>query len=350
MNERRLKLSTGSTLLNLACSGDASYGMLTGRYYWMVGDSSSGKTFLTLTSMAEAAINPEFDGYDFVFDNAEDGALMDVEKYFGPGLANRMIPPAQSEDGGPKHSTTAEEFYFFLDDRIQSVKNGKSKPFIYLLDSMDALSTTYEGKKFEEKKKASRKGTDAKGDYGDGKAKLNSTYIRRVVAELRDTNSILIILSQTRDNIDAGMFEPAKTNAGGHALKFYASWQLWSSVGARLTKEVNGNTRQIGVISKIAIKKNRMSGKEWSVEVPIYWSFGIDDIGSCVDFLLAENKWEKNKSGVIVASDFEYSGRRDDLIRHVESEGLESELRELVQEVWKDIEKKCVIDRKSRYQ
>jgi len=54
-------LSTGSTLLNLACSGRVNGGFLKGFYYFIVGDSKSGKTFLSLTCLAEASINKDFD-------------------------------------------------------------------------------------------------------------------------------------------------------------------------------------------------------------------------------------------------------------------------------------------------
>ena len=89
----RLKLHSGSTLINLACSGNPDWAMLSGAYYWMVGDSSSGKTVLTVGCLAEASINPAFDGYDLVFDNAEDGAMMPIEKFYGKRLADRIDHP-----------------------------------------------------------------------------------------------------------------------------------------------------------------------------------------------------------------------------------------------------------------
>jgi hypothetical protein len=82
-------LSTGSTLLNLACSGKVSGGFIKGHYYHFVGDSSSGKTFLCLTCLAEAAINPHFDDYQLIHDDAENGSLFDFGKFFGPKMAGR---------------------------------------------------------------------------------------------------------------------------------------------------------------------------------------------------------------------------------------------------------------------
>ena len=38
-------VSTGSTLLNLASTGKIDNGFAKGKYYYIVGDSASGKTF-----------------------------------------------------------------------------------------------------------------------------------------------------------------------------------------------------------------------------------------------------------------------------------------------------------------
>jgi recombination protein RecA len=343
-------LSTGSTLLNLALSGRADGGIPAGKYAYFVGDSSSGKTFLALTALAEAQLSEHFKGHRIIFDNAEDGALMDFNRYFGPTVASKLEPARVDKDGDPQPSSTIEEFYFNLDDALDKAEKGK--PFIYVLDSMDSLSSDYEGKKFDEAKTASRKGKDAKGSYGDGKAKTNSTYLRRAVARIRDTGSVLIIISQTRDNIDAGMFEPSKTRSGGHALKFYAAVEIWSSVAGKLKKTVHGKDRQIGIVAKLSVKKNRITGKEWSVAVPLYWSTGIDDVGSCVDYLVDEKQWKKDGSGQIDGSgDFKGCvGYREQVIKYVEDSELEDDLRELTADVWKMVEVACTVERKQRYE
>lgn len=336
-------LSTGCTTLNLACTGKAEGGFVKGKYYFFVGDSESGKTFLMLTCLAEASINKNFDKYRFIYDDVEDGALMDFEKFFGKAAADRIEPP-RVIDGVPVYSDTIEDFYHHVDDA------GKAGvPFIYLLDSMDALSSESEGKKFDENKTAIRKGKDSKGSYGDGKAKINSSHLRRVISILRDTGSILIILNQTRDNIDAGMFESKKTRSGGRALKFYAALEMWSSAGKRLEKTYRNKKRQLGVMCRVHVKKNRLTGKDRTIEIPILHSHGIDDLASCVLYLVDEGHWKRNKEGAIAATDFDFSGRQDKLIAHIEENGLEKDLRLLVTEVWNEIEAACVVERKSRY-
>lgn len=336
-------LSTGSTLLNLACTGYPDGGFWKGGFFYIVGMSQAGKTFLARTCLAEAVRNKNFDDYRIIDDDCENGALMDTAKYFGQALADRIETPAVDEDGFPLYSDTIEDFYFNIDDALND-----DRPCIYLLDSQDALSSNYEGKKFEEKKKASRGGPMAKGDYGDGKAKIHSSGLRYIKAKLRDTGSILIMTGQSRDNVGGGPFEPKETRSGGRALKFYAMMELWMSVGKVLKKNVKGQDRKIGINSKIRVVKNRGTGRDRNVEFPIYYSVGIDDTGGCLDYLISEGHW-KNKKGIIKAVELNFEGRRDALIQHIEENNYISDLKNIVTKVWNEIEILCEVSRRSRY-
>lgn len=336
-------LSTGSTLLNLGCTGKPNGGFVMGGCYLFVGDSSSGKTWLALSCFAEACQLSRYAGYKLVYDNVEDGAMMSMEKFFGKAVADRLEPPCRDKSGSPVYSETVEDFYFNAHDVLSK------GPCIYILDSMDALSSGSEQKKFEEKKTAARKGKldKVKGDYGDGKAKSNSTNLRQLLGPIKKHGSILIIICQTRDNIDAFSFEK-KTRAGGRALKFYSTFELWTSVVSKIKKTVKGTQRQVGIMVRVAIKKNRLSGKEWSVDVPIYYSFGIDDVGACVDYLVAEKHWPATDTK-ITATEFEIEGTKDAVIRYIEENAEEKKLRNIVASVWADIEKACSLKRKPRY-
>jgi RecA/RadA recombinase len=340
-------LSTGSTMLNLACTGHPERGFIKGHYYFLVGDSKSGKTFLSLTCLAEAARNPNFDGYRFIYDNAEEGAIMDVKRFFGSKVYKRLQPPsfafAQSGPEAPIYSETVEDFYYYLDDYIK-----KGEPFIYILDSMDSLSSRAERDKFDKTKKATRgQKEDIAGSYGDGKAKVNSANLRQFIRPLKKSKSILIIINQTRDNLGFG-FEK-KTRSGGRALRFYATIEMWSSVKKKIKRTARGKQRAIGVQCKIDIKKNRIIGREPSILMPIYNTYGIDDLGSCVDFLVEEGHWKKKKSNII-APEFNLKAPRGRIIAEVEMEGAEKELRDLVWGVWKDIEEALTVKRKKRYE
>lgn len=348
-------VSTGSTLLNLACSDRANGGFAKGKYYYLVGDSTSGKTWLSLTCFAEASINANFANYDFYFDDVEDGALMNIAQYFGQRVADRMKSPGDVR-GEPGSSTTVESFYYNLDDCIKHAKK-KGRPFIYVLDSQDSLDSSSAAGKFEEQKEAFQKGKDSAGSYGDGKAKAHSENIRRALIGLRETDSILIIIGQTRDNLGFG-FEK-KSRSGGKSLRFYATLEMWASVKEKIKKNVKGKPRTIGVVSEVQIKKNRFTGANHTIQIPIYHSVGIDDVGSCVDYLLEEKHWTlakgkreddaDDKARPIEAPEFEFTGSRGALIRHIEENNYEQDLQNLVQGVWEEIKESCAVHRKNKY-
>lgn len=335
-------LSTGSTLLNLACTGRHSGGFPKGRATLIVGDSDTGKSWLSLTCMAEACASREFDDYLLIHDDAEGGALMDMSKYFGDKAANRIEPPRKDADGNPLYSVTVEDLY----DRLDELQDA-GQPFIYVVDSMDVLTTEGEQKKLKEQKTARNKGKESAGSYGDGKAKINSSRLRVVTNRLRETGSILIMINQTRDNIGFGAVYQPKTRSGGHALKFYARLELWLSPGGTIKKTIKGKPRKLGIVTKVRIEKNSITGKRRMVEVPILYSSGIDDVGANIDFLVNEGQWKMRKM-TIDAEDFEIEGTKESIVKHIEDNGLEGDLRKLVAMVWKEIESASVLKRKKR--
>jgi RecA/RadA recombinase len=326
-------LRTGSTLLDLALTGRVQGGLAMGRYFWFVGDSSSGKTFFTLTCLAEAARTKRFDNYRFIYNNVEDGALMDWTKFFGSRVAERVELV---------ESVKATDFYH------HAFKAFDGGPCIYILDSMDGLQGDKEEAKLKEKMNA-KAGTKVKGDYGDGKAKQNSQYIRQLLAKARDSRSILIVVSQTRDNFDE--YGPDKVVSGGHALKYYATAQMWSSRSGIIKRTYRDNDVQTGIRVRMQIKKNRLSGKEWEAEIPIYHTYGIDNIGSCVEYLTDWKHWAKaDKGATITAPELDFEGPQAKLIKKIEEDGLERDLQAIVGDVWAAVEEACALKRKPRYE
>jgi len=340
---KRNLLGSGSTLLNLACTGRPEGAFLKGKYFYIVGDSASGKTFLSMSCFAEATLNKYFRRYRLIYDNIEDGCLIDLEALFNKQVASRVEAPAYNEDGTPLHSDTVEEFYYNVDDAIE-----KGVPFIYILDSMDGLSSDAEGSKFQEQKEAHRRGKETAGSYGDGKAKKNSEHLRKVLSGIRATKSILIVLSQTRDNLGFGFKK--KTRSGGRALRFYATVEIWTSVVKAIRKTVNGKPRQIGVQVKADVQKNRITGKLHQVTMSIYPTYGIDDTGSMIDYLVDEGAATKRGSRIQISDlDVEEPMARDALIRHIESNSLVEALRAAVWTCWLDVEEAKSLEREKRY-
>lgn len=337
-------LSTGCTLLNLALSGHTRFGFLPGKYYLLVGDSNSGKTFVSMSCFAEAVKNPAFANHRLVYDNIEDGMLMDVEHLFGKGVVERLCPPKGTVDD-PQFSENIEDFYYNLDDLAK-----KKKPFIYVLDSMDSLTSHDEAKKFDEQKKAHQAGKDAAGSYGDGKAKKNSANLRKILTNLRDTGSILIIISQTRDNI-TGYGEP-KTRSGGRALSFYATVVFWTTLIGYIKRTVRGKERKIGTYVAIQTKRNRITGKLGEIITAIYPSYGIDDIGSCVDYLVSEKWWAKKKEGgqITAPGISDTPIGREKLIRMCQEKAQHHTLMREVRKCWNTVDEESSLKRVPRYE
>jgi hypothetical protein len=345
-------LSSGSTLLNLACSGRYNVAYLPGGYHYFVGDTHSGKSWLSMLTFAEAALNPHYARHRFVYDSTENGALMDVRKFFGPAVLDRLEPPAGGP-AAPQSSTTVEDFYFNVDDALKD-----KRPFIYVLDSMDPLVAKAEEERFEKAKKARRGQAKEKeaGSYNTDRPKQNSALIRNVFNKLKVSESILIIISQTRQNISFGAQFNPRTHSGGDALTFYANLKFWTSVKEHLYAAYKGKKVEQGIVCKVAVKKSRMAGRARTVFVPIYHSSGLDDVGSMVDWLVEWKHWkakgdeEDRRKVRVTAPELGLEDcPREKVVRAVEEAGKEEQLRMLVASVWNDIEEAVSVRRKPRY-
>jgi len=340
-------LSTGSTLLNLACSGRVSGGFPKGCIILLVGDSDSGKTFLSLTCLAEATLSKKFQDYRLIYDGPEFGALMDLETFFGRKTVERIEAPHYDTKGNPVPSQYLEEMYYNLDDAIED-----GRPFICVWDSIDGVEPKEDEAKFKQTKNAHRskkaKKKEISGSYGTASAKINSRRLRNIAAKLPLTGSILVIIVQSRDALNA-MFQNTKTRAGGRALKFYSAVEVWSQVKGEILKNVNGKMRQLGIYADVKVKRSRITGKHRRVVVPIFHSTGLDDLGGCIDYLIEESKWKKVRGKIKATGLTNKNLSREGLVRYVEHKGLQRELIDLVKETWDEIEARCRIRRKRKY-
>lgn len=340
-------LHTGSILLNLACSNTPFGGFVRGKYVHIVGDSATGKTVLANTCFGESGRDPNFKKHRLIFDDVEGGNLSTLRKLF-PNVMNR-VEPLHGTKKKPEHSQYLEEMYDGVDDLVAA-----KDPFICVIDSMDGLIPIAAEKKYRKQKEARRKGKDdEKGSMGMDKAKINSFHISRLMKPLEKNKSFLLLISQTRDN--ASGFEP-KTNSGGHAMKFYAAFQIWSSKGKKglIKKSIRGKDRTIGVWVKLRVKKNRLTGKDRTIEIPIYNQFangggGFDDIGSVIDWLVEEKHWKKSGAN-IKAPEFNFTGTHAKLVKFIETKGKRyNKLARIAGRVWNEIEQESSVNRKNRY-
>lgn len=342
-------LSSGLTILNLACTNSPDCFIERGTYTLLVGHSSAGKSMLATQLLAEAANNPHFKDYELVYDDAEHGNLFDVRTMFGDKLADRIRPPREDEAKRPIYSAQVEDFFFNVDN-LQDAK----KPFVYILDSMDSLTSSQSDDKFEENKeerrKALEKGEDVKltQGMGDGKAKFISQNLRRIVNRLSDTDSILVIICQVRENISG--YGAKYVRAGGQALKFFAHQELWMYNIRNLTRTIDKKERQYGNISRADILKNRITGMKQNVEFPILMNVGISDMDCCLDWLVDEGKIIKpaRSNGLYEYPDLNLKLNREAMIAKME-EDFEP-FKQNIADTWYAILKAISTNRKRKYQ
>jgi len=344
-------LSTGITILNLALTNSVDCGVEKGTMTWLRGSSSAGKTLVALLLCAEAANNPHFDNYDILYADVEGGVQFDIRALFGNKLANRLTFVFMS-NGEPFR--TVEDFYAFADKRQRD-----PKPFILIVDSMDALGTTPEAERFD-KNIAEREKNLEKGEgkeyvgispgFGDGKAKINSAGLRRLRNRLPVNGSMFICLSQESVDITTGY----KTVSGGSALRFFADVALWLAKGGDIKCTWQGKERVYGQYSQFKIDKNRISGMKTKIQFPILLGAGICDTDACIDWLAEEGVFKLPKVPAIqswegtLPDGSEFKLTREKLVRYFEDNP--DVMKELMKCRWYDILEHIVPKRKKRYE
>ncbi len=326
---RKIQLiGSGSTLFNLACSDCLEGAFGVGKIVNIIGDPSSGKTLMALSIFAEACISPHLSSYKLIYDDAECANEFDMGRLFGRETVKRIETIS---------SDTIQTFYVNVKKYLD-----KKKPFIYILDSLDALTSEEELDHLESLRKARSAGKTSKGTYDLSKQKFISKILRDIVHAIKDTQSLLIVISQTRDNISPISFEP-KTRAGGRALRFYCSHEVWLAVKRKIKK----SDLPIGVQVRAKITKNKLTGKLREVEFPILYDYGIDDLRSCIEYLIETETWKENK-GII--TDGAFTGSIPKVIKTIEADNKEEYIRNLVKKIWDRIEDSIKSNRKPKYQ
>jgi len=332
---------TGSVRFNLECSGNIGGAFRTGRMVNLIGDSHSGKTALGLTVFAECNKLERFNHYKFIYDDVEHSCDFDLDATVGKSCAERIETDHKS--------ITIEQF----SDRIAKLLEGDN-PFIYILDSFDALTTEAALEKDGENRKKREKDQEIKGSYGDGKPKAFAQFCSLRIGGLAEQESVLIVISQTRDNIGFGaMFSP-KTRSGGKALKFYSALEVWLAVQK---KEKDGK-RIISTAVQAKITKNKLTGKSGEAYFIILNDYGIDDIKSCIQFLIEEGAWKGTPSSIDTkgfmppVQDSRKNLKHPSLTKivdYIEENNLEENLYQLCQETYDDIIEKLRPKRKPKY-
>jgi hypothetical protein len=333
--------------LNLALSDNHLGGYSIGKFSNLIGDSHAGKSILALNMLAECAHNPRFDEYDLIYDDVEVANEFDIGYLFGE-IAEKRIEFSII-------SNSAEDFYGNI---YRKIKEGK--PFIYVLDTFDAIASEED----RERAESLADGKKAGGTYGTSKPKLASEMFRTIKSDIKSVDAFLLVIRQTRDNIGFGAQFKPKTRSGGKALAFYSTHESWLSV----VQQVKEKDTPIGAVTECKITKNKLTGKKRAIQFPIYNDYGIDDISANIDYLIESGHWEKRKSkkdipeevkkgrkkkeggGIVIAHEFGFEGVRRKLIYDVEDAKMDKELAAIVAEVWKEKEDSVRLDRRPRYE
>lgn len=262
------KFNTGLTQLDMKLSGGYRPGMVN-----LIGDSDSGKTMLAVTAMAATAANKDGNKMDFIYNHtSEFGMNFDVAELAGEKLAEKLETESHQ---------TVEDFFI---DLIRRARNAK-RPFFYVLDSMDGV-VARELKNITDDKVEGKKG---KGSFGAEKAKVNSQMLQQAKEALKEADSFLIIISQTREDIGSFINKPTRT--GGKALKFYSDVEMWMNVSKSNVEKhitVNGTKKRLsqGTTARLKIAKNHYNGFSGELEFSILSGVGVDDTGNIVDYLI----------------------------------------------------------------
>jgi len=330
-------ISTGSTLLNLACSGFSPYGgFMLGSVAHLVGDSNTGKSLVALSLMAEAVLNPRLKDYNLVYEEPEAAMYFPRERMFGERMGRVDFIPKDEERTKPR--------------RVQDWAKGLTTaehPFIWVTDSFDSLTSADDLR--VKKDDTGKEKEPGKGGYNVEKAIVASETFPKFIGPLKAHNSFYLHISQTRDNIGV-MFGEKKSFSGGNAIKFYRAHEIWLAVESTITTTVRGKKRIIGSNVVVKIKKNKLTGKIRQVKFPVYDDYGVDDIGSMIDWMVEEGFWVLPKGKQIIETEEGFpDATRIKLISHIEENNLEDQLRKVVGECWAELEGEITTRRKPRY-
>jgi len=314
------RVSTGSTLLDLAISGGRSRGggIPGGIVMEIFGQSSLGKTSL----LCEIAGGVQRQGGEIKFKDPESRLSTEFAQLFGVEL--------DEEDVG-KPETPVDIFK----PMRQWNPTPQDKIHGQFVDSSAALISDLEQQ-------------DKKDEY-QRRAKLFSQELRKTCRYIEQNNWLICATNQVRQNVD-GMGEKYST-PGGEAFNFYASLRLKlskPSSGHKIMKTINYKNKeieeQVGVVSQVQVYKSSVWKSARTAQIYLIWDYGIDDVR-------ANLQWLKSRLGTSV---YTVDGEKnvgqglEKAIQTVEQEELEEELRETVIDTWEDIENKFKSRRKSK--
>jgi recombination protein RecA len=288
-------VSTGSLGLDLALGIG---GLPRGRVVEIYGPESSGKTTLTLSVIAQMQ---KLGGT---------AAFIDAEHALDPQYAGKLgVDVDQLLISQPDNGEQALEIADML-VRSSSVD-------VVVIDSVAALVPKAE----------------IEGEMGEPQmglqARLMSQALRKLTANIKRSNTLVIFINQIRMKIGV-MFGNPETTTGGNALKFYASVRI----DIRRIGSIKKGEEVIGSETRAKVVKNKVAPPFRNAEFDILYGQGISREGEIVELGTLHNIVDKSGAWYTYGKDRIGQGKdntRDFLKEHPEiAQEIEAKIRAAV--------------------